>query len=710
MSQIVVVDDRVINRNIIARLAQSVEEGVSVRTFANAREALQAMLAGPPPDLVVTDYSMPEMDGATFVTLVRSQPGFEDVPIIVVTVYEDRDFCYRALEAGATDFLLSPVDPVEFRARVRNLLTLRRQQRMLAERAAQLEEVLREHPVPHFWGPEADFRALVEALPAAVSVVDAQGRLVYVNPAYASLFATTPEHLVGRLLGEAHGEEYATRHAVLNEKVVQSGRVLTVPKRERLENGREPHALLTVKAPLETGAGLERRIVSLSLDVTDVAFAEEGRRRSHDPLTGLPGEEAIRERLAEELVRGRRHGRMVALHLIDLDRFKGVSDAFGEAFGDELLTAVAGRLADRLRETDYLGRVRSDEFAIVQTGLTRIDDAAELCRRVGESFSEPFVVCGQEVHLSASTGVTLFPGDGRTAETLFKNAELALLRAKKAGRDTYRFFAAEMNSAARRAVTLERELRQALAADQFLVYYQPKMDLRTRRIVGMEALLRWDHPHRGVVRPGEFIGLAEDIGLIAPLTHWVLQTACRQLRAWHEMGATDLELSVNLSPVQFRERGIEFLIERVLRETGIPPHTLELELVESAVIDNTRTAHASLRYLQKLGVQLSIDDFGTGYSSLSYLRRLPVQRLKIDQSFIRHLEDGSSDEVIVRAIIGLGHSLDLRVVAEGVESRTQFDRLLHLGCDEVQGDFIASPMPAAEFEEKCVRPLIAQPA
>lgn len=709
MSQVVVVDDRVTNRNILARLAQSVEEGVTVRTFAGARDALQAMLSGPPPDLIVTDYSMPEMDGATFVTLVRSQPGFEDVPIIVVTVYEERDFCYRALEAGATDFLLSPVDHVEFRARVRNLLTLRRQQKLLAERAAQLESVLRQQPA-HFWGPEADFRALVEALPAAVSVVDRQGRLVYVNPAYADLFATTPEHLIGRLVTEAHSEEYATRHAVLNEKVVQAGAPLSTPKRERLENGREPHALLTVKAPLESPSNLERRIVSLSLDVTGLAHAEEGRRRAHDALTGLPAEELIRERLAEEIVRGRRHGRMVALHLIDLDRFKGIDDAFGEEFGDELLAAVAGRLADRLRETDYLGRVRSDEFAIVQTGITRIDDAAELCRRVGESFSEPFLVCGQEVHLSASTGITLFPGDGRTAETLFKNAELALMRAKKAGRDTYRFFAAEMNTAARRAVTLERELRQALAAEQFLVYYQPKLDLRTRRVIGMEALLRWNHPHRGVVRPGEFIGLAEDIGLIAPLTHWVLETACRQLRAWHEMGARGLELSVNLSPVQFRERGIEYMIERVLGETGVPPRSLELELVESAVIDNTRTAQASLRYLQRLGVQLSIDDFGTGYSSLSYLRRLPVQRLKIDQSFVHPLEDGSSEEVIVRAIIGLGHSLDLRVVAEGVETEGQLECLARLGCDEVQGNFVGKPMPAQLFEEHFVLPMLAAPA
>ena len=703
MSHIVVIDDRVTNRNILTRLAQSVEEGLQVRAFGNAREALDAMAAGPAPDLIITDYNMPEMDGATFITLVRSDPRFEDVPIIVVTVYEDRDFCYRALEAGATDFLLSPVDHVEFRARARNLLTLRRQQKLLAARAERLEQALREHQAP-FAGADPAVGEILDALPAGISVTDRQGRLVYVNDAYARMFASTPEELCGRLMTEVHDEDYATRHSVLNEKVLQARRPLGVPRPETLEAADGTRSLLSVKAPLP-GDGLDApRVVSLSLDVTAL---EKSRRaigaEVHDPLTGLPGPELLRERLAEELGRARRHGFKLAVLLLDLDRFKGINDAFGESFGDELLAKIADRLSQRLRETDHIGRWRSDEFVILQSGVRRNDDAAELCHRLGEAFAEPFHNAGKELHLSASIGITIFPNDAKTPEGLLKNADLAMYRAKKAGRDTYRFFSAEMNAAARRAVALERELRQALAAEQFMVYYQPQLDLRTGGIVGMEALIRWNHPRRGIVRPGEFIGLAEEIGLMAPLTAWVLRTACAQHRAWLDQGFEGSQLSVNFSPVQFRERGVELLIERVLEQTGLEPERLDVELTENAVLGNDKAAQACLRYLQRLGVRLSIDDFGTGYSSLSYLHRLPVHRLKIDQSFVRNLGREKNDDVIVRAIIGLGHSLGLRVIAEGVETEEQLHHLVELGCDEAQGDLISPPLSAAQFEAQAVR-------
>ena len=275
-----------------------------------------------------------------------------------------------------------------------------------------------------------------------------------------------------------------------------------------------------------------------------------------------------------------------------------------------------------------------------------------------------------------------------------------MYRAKKAGRDAYRFFAVEMNIAARRAVTLERELRQALAGEQFVVHYQPQLDLRSGRIVGVEALVRWNHPYRGLVRPGEFISLAEDIGLIAPLTGWVLRSACQQQRAWRDRGIDGLQMSVNLSPVQFRERGIELLIERVLKESDLDPASLDLELTENAVIENSQTAIQSLRHLHQLGVSLSIDDFGTGYSSLSYIKRLPVQRLKIDQSFVQNLEHSTNDEVIVRAIINLGHSLNLKVIAEGVESKGQLLRLQAFGCDEVQGHLVSQPLGAEQVERQ----------
>ena len=701
MARVVVIDDRVTNRNILTRLAQSVEEGVQVTAFASPVEALARLGSDSIPDLIITDFNMPEMDGARFIAALRAREGFGDVPIVVVTVYEDRDYCYKALEAGATDFLLSPVDHLEFRARARNLLTLRRQQRLLADRAATLERELRDRGAPD----PAFTASLVDLLPVAIMGVDAQGRVSFVNRAHEAMFAVDREQVVGLPLAEAHGEEYATRHGVLNDKVVESAGALPAPRLETVATDDRQRSVVFAKAPLLDGAGRVSAVYTAALDVTEIRRRDLERDDSVllDTLTGLPSLEVFRDRAAQELSRARRQGELVALLHLDLDRFKGLNDAFGVSFADDLLRAVAARLKSRLRDTDTMARLRSDEFVVLQTGIRRADDAADLCRRLNEAFGEPFLIRRQEVHLSASIGATIFPTDGKTLDTLLKNADLAMYRAKASGRDAYRFFAAEMNLAARRAVTLERELRQALAGEQFVVYYQPQLALDSGRVIGVEALVRWNHPQRGLVRPGEFIGLAEDIGLIAPLTAWVLQSACRQLRDWQHRGIGGMQLSVNLSPVQFRERGVELLIERVLAESGLAAANLDIELTENAVIENSQTATASLRYLHQLGVTLSIDDFGTGYSSLSYVKRLPVQRLKIDQSFVQNLEHSANDEVIVRAIINLGHSLGLKVIAEGVETEGQLARLRRFGCDEAQGNLISQPLAATELERRLVQ-------
>jgi len=702
MAKVVVIDDRVTNRNILTRLALSVEEGLQVQAFASPIEALTRLQGGNPPDLIITDYNMPEMDGATFIETLREQRAFADVPIVVVTVYEDRDFCYRALDAGATDFLLSPVDHLEFRARARNLLTMRRQQKLLAKRAADLEQALMETQGPTFDNPAARLQAFLDRVPIAISSVDRFGRLRLVNTALEDLFAQRREDLIGRSLPDTFGEAYATRHAVLDEKVMESGRPLASPRQEVLAAGGRERDLVSVKAPMLDEAGDVDGVITFALDVSELKLERTSGDLATrtDPLTGLITASAFEERAEQELARARRQDETLAVLIVDLDRFKGINEAFGNSFGDRLLRAIAGRLAGRLRETDCIGRLRSDEFVILQPSLRRVDDSAELARRLSDAFAEPFVIDKEEVHISASIGITLFPADAKSVTALLKNADLAMYRAKASGRDAYRFFAAEMNIAARRAVTLERELRQALAGDQFLVYYQPQIELDSGRIVGMEALVRWNHPHRGIVRPGEFIGLAEDIGLIAPLTAWVLRSACTQHRLWRDKGLMGMQLSVNLSPVQFRERGVELMIERILKDTGVNPAMLDIELTENAVIENSQTATASLKYLNELGVTLSIDDFGTGYSSLSYVKRLPVQRLKIDQSFVQNLENGTSDEVIVRAIINLGHSLGLRVIGEGVETEGQLRRLQRLGCDEVQGDYICPALSVGEFERR----------
>jgi diguanylate cyclase (GGDEF)-like protein/PAS domain S-box-containing protein len=704
---VIVVDDRVTNRNILSRLAASVAEGLRVRAFASPLEAL-AWTETTVPDLVITDFKMPEMNGAAFIRAFRERPGCHDVPVVVVTVYEDRSFCYQALEAGATDFLLSPFDHVEFRARARNLLTLRKQQRLLEERAEALERRLADHDTGAGLAPlglEERLQRVLDSVPAVLSAVDRSGRYVLVNRWHEQLYATPRERALGRSVAEVHGDDYATHHEVLHQKVLECGAVLPAAEQEVVDRDGEERVLLTTKAPLRDVAGRVMQVMTLSVDVTGLKRAEALMRHQtqHDPLTGLPNRDLFLDRFGQAIAAARRADGMLALLLLDLDRFKGVNEMCGHGGGDQLLREVAARLGAQLEETDTLARLGGDEFAMLRTGLKRPDDADELARRLCQVFATPFIHDGQELHTSASLGIALFPDDGGQAEQLLRNAELAMYKAKASGRNGYRFFSIEMNLAARRAVVMERELRQALAAEQFATFYQPQLELQSGRIVGLEALVRWRHPERGLVRPGEFIGPAEDLGLIGPLSAWVLEDACRQLRHWQEAGIDGLQLSVNLSPVQFRERGIELLIERILAETGLPSACLDIELTENAVMEHSEAAIASLRYLHQLGVSLSLDDFGTGYSSLSYVKRLPVRRLKIDRSFVHNLGHSQHDEVIVRAIINLGHSLGLKVIGEGVETVAQLGHLRRLGCDEVQGDLISPPMPAEEVPPRLAR-------
>jgi diguanylate cyclase (GGDEF)-like protein/PAS domain S-box-containing protein len=703
MSNVIVVDDRVTNRNILTRLAASVAEGVRVKAFASPEAALDWML-GTSPDLVITDYKMPGMDGAGFIRALRDLPGGRDVPVMVVTVYEDRSFCYQALEAGATDFLLSPVDHVEFRARARNLLTLRHQQKLLEQRARDLRQELSFNTERHeaaLRASELRLRRLIDTVPATITAADRDGRLTLVNQAHARLFGVDAASSLGRTLTQAFGGDYATRHQVLDAKVLESGEPLPSFEQEVICPGStEERVLLTSKAPLFDDAGRVADVVTVSLDVTEIKRAEAQMRHQagHDALTSVANRALFKDCVEHALAAARRADSAIAILLVDLDRFKSINDAFGLACGDALLRAVAERLQTCLRETDALGRLGGDTFAVLQAGVQDADDPRGLAKRLMDGFGQPFVIDGEELHCSASIGITMFPADGQSTDRLLKNAELAMYRAKSNGRNGTCFFAPQMNLTARRTGLLERELRQAFAADQFTVHYQPQRELSSDRMVAVEALLRWRHPRRGMVRPSEFIGLAEDIGLIGPITERVLNQATRQYRLWQRAGLPlDVRLSVNLSPVQFREGEVASVIEATLRESGLAPSCLEIELTEGVMLDDSEVAMASLQRLHRLGISFSLDDFGTGYSSLAYVKRLPVQRLKIDQSFVHRLGQDGQDDAIVRAVIDLGHSLGLRVTAEGVETVEQLERLRQLACDEAQGDLISPPLPAEAF-------------
>jgi diguanylate cyclase (GGDEF)-like protein len=417
----------------------------------------------------------------------------------------------------------------------------------------------------------------------------------------------------------------------------------------------------------------------------------------HDPLTELPNRALLRERVQRAIGRARRGGRGFALHFLDLDRFKSVNDALGHFVGDQLLQAVSRRLVEVAGEGNTVARLGGDEFAILQTNVSDRSDAGDLAERVLASLSGPFTCDGQQVSSGASIGITLHPGDGNTVEELLRNADIATYRAKADGRNAYTFYVRDMNVRARAAISLESDLRLALLREEFVVHFQPQISLRTGRVIGAEALLRWKREGGVLMKPGEFLPLAEETGLIVPINDWVLREACTRAVQWGRAGMPRLRCAVNLSPMQFRKQDVLRTVMGVLEDTGLDPDQLELELTESILMENPDAAARTLRDLRGEGVQFSIDDFGTGYSSLSYVKNFPVGRLKIDQSFIRNLKTDPSDTAIVRAIINLAHSLKLEVVAEGVETPEQFTQLIAEGCDEMQGYYFSPPLQDEDF-------------
>jgi diguanylate cyclase (GGDEF)-like protein len=418
----------------------------------------------------------------------------------------------------------------------------------------------------------------------------------------------------------------------------------------------------------------------------------------HDALTGLPNRGVFLERLNAALAGGRRGDRMTAVLCLDLADFKAINDTLGYAAGDLLLRHMSARLLAGLRETDTLARMGPDEFAIIQADIEAPAGAARLCERLLTIMQEPFDLFGEATHVRANIGVALCPTDTRDPEQLLKQAGLALTRAKADGAQTFRFFEGAMDSELRQRKALEQDLHHALQRDELELHYQPQIDLATRTMVGVEALLRWHHPKHGSIPPDRFIPLAEDTGLILPIGAWVLEQACSQARTWQQAGLPQLRMSVNLSPVQFRNPGLAGLVRGALERSGLAPDRLELEITERTLMEDTETNLAILRDLKQLGVKISIDDFGVGHSSLGYLRRFTFDEIKLDRSFIAALEHDPSAVAIVRATLSLGRSLGLDAVAEGVESAEQLAMLDAEGCRLAQGYYFSPPVHVQEID------------
>jgi diguanylate cyclase (GGDEF)-like protein len=419
---------------------------------------------------------------------------------------------------------------------------------------------------------------------------------------------------------------------------------------------------------------------------------------NRDPLTGLPNRHLLHDRLTQGIAHADRSGHLIALAFIDLDNFKLINDSLGHTAGDKLLQAVAERLQATIRPVDTLARLGGDEFILVLYDLPSEKLISQETERISQVFSKPFFINQHEIFISYSAGFSIYPQDGQDIETLLMNSDVAMYRAKEQGGNSFQFYAPEMHARINDRLSLESGLRHALETEEFYLLYQPQIDLKTQRIFGMEALIRWKHPELGELMPEKFIPIAEETGLIVPIGEWVIRTACTQLKIFQEAGITGLCIAVNLSGRQFKEKTLVSSIKQILEETEINPELLELELTESVLMGHTPEFINTLEQLKGLGLKLAIDDFGTGYSSLSYLKRFPLDKLKIDQSFIQGIAAGGENAAIVKAIIYLGHSLNLQVIAEGIELKEQADFLTTNNCNEGQGYYFDRPLTAEAFK------------
>jgi diguanylate cyclase (GGDEF)-like protein/PAS domain S-box-containing protein len=531
---------------------------------------------------------------------------------------------------------------------------------------------------------------------------DAPGHLIeYVNPAFERITGYAASEVIGQRLEDLQGPEQGR----------QDMHAITVALREQREgkaivrNFRKDGSIywseLFVAPVRDDGDGAVSHFVVAQYDISTVMrFEQELEFQSrHDILTGLANRLLLRERLEQAMAVTRRSALPLWVVFIDLDRFKFVNDTLGHDAGDLVLKNVAERLRDATREVDTVARLGGDEFVLLLPQHGHGEPGTAILQRVLDAVAQPLQLGEYEFFLSCCMGVAVYPDDGDDADTLIKHADIAMYRAKEQGRGHWQFYASSMNTGTLERLGLESELRHALERGQFHLEYQPQLDLDSGAVVGMEALLRWQHPQLGRIAPASFIGLAEEMGLIIPIGDWVLRTACAQARAWQLAGHGPLRLAVNLSARQFKQKNLLQAVAQALAETGLAAAQLELELTESMVMHDVEQATAIMRKLKALGVQLSIDDFGTGYSSLAYLRHFPIDVLKIDKTFVSDITHSDDDAAIVRAIISLAHSLRLKVIAEGVETAQQLAFLRQHGCDQMQGYLFSRPLAAPAFEE-----------
>ena len=546
-----------------------------------------------------------------------------------------------------------------------------------------------------------------ESMGEAIGVTDVDNNYILINPAFTRITGYTPEEVIGknpRFISSGRYDDafYERFWETLNTTGYWSGELW-----DRRKSGEEYPKWLSVVAVNDAQDHLQNHI-SVFSDISERKASDEriNFMAHFDALTALPNRVLLHDRLLQAIISAPRHKNKVAVLFLDLDRFKNINDTLGHSFGDLLLQSVAERLTASVRSSDTVSRLGGDEFIVILSGLGETAHAGIAAQKIIDSISERFVIRELELHTTVSIGISIFPDDGMANEELISNADVAMYRAKEIGRNNYQFFAQAMNDKSYERLTMENKMRRALERNEFVLYYQPQVNSETGRIIGAEALVRWRQPDIGLVSPAMFIPIAEESGLIVSIGEWVMREACRQNKEWQDVGFPSIPVAVNLSAVQFRQKNLTELVADALEKSGLESRWLELEITESGIMQNANAAVQTLHSLKLMGLKLSIDDFGTGYSSLSYLKTFPLDKLKIDQSFVRDITTNQDDAAIVGAIIGMAKSLKLRVIAEGVETIDHLNFLNSSGCKEIQGYYFSKPVPADLFGQLLQREII----
>jgi diguanylate cyclase (GGDEF)-like protein/PAS domain S-box-containing protein len=675
---ILVVDDNEMNRDVLSRRLE--RQGYDVTAAVDGHQALE-LVAAQAFALVLLDIEMPGLGGLEVLQIIRQTHSAAELPVIMVTARHESHDIVAALNAGANDYVTKPIDFAVTMARIETQLGRR-----------QAEAALRES--------EERYALAVRGANDGLWDWNLKTNVIYFSPRWKEMLgweeheiANDPDEWFNRVHSEEVGHVRAALAAHIEGRhghFETEHRMLHRDGRYRWMRSRG----LAVRDP--TGAAY--RMAGSQTDITEGKVA--------DALTGLPNRILFIDRLASSIERARRHGEyMFAVLFLDLDRFKLINDSLGHVVGDELLVAIARRLECCLRSSDTVARLQmdhtiarlgGDEFTVLLKDIRDVSDALRVAERLQEALSNAFTLSGQEVFTSASIGITTSATLYQTPEAVLRDADTAMYRAKSRGGARSEVFDHEMRDRAVARLQLETDLRSAVERGEFRLHYQPIVSLATRQITGFEALVRWQHPERGLILPEEFIRVAEETTVIVPLGWWVVREACRQMRQWQlqrdSPGA--LTMSVNLSPKQFAQANLTEGVTRLLAETGLTASCLTLEITETTIMESTDVASAVLAELKQLGVQLAIDDFGTGYSSLSYVHRFPLNSLKIDRSFVSEMDTKGERSEIVRAIVNLAHNLGLDVIAEGVQTQSQLDQLAALGCDFGQGYLFSVPLTA----------------